>query len=214
MVKEFEQQNEQEMALLIDPWVPGGKASPELREAMEQAVSLTATVCLETCRLQGRRLLLGWTGATPGVCQGQASVKLLHELLGQLAVLPPATEGSLVELLDILPPASLRDSLLIIVSTRPVHLSEVAERSSRLAAPSARKLLGRAIVLNAAAGDLDDLIQNVGESSTSLLDQRLASGEQSRRTSGDRHRRAVPSADPASPGNGHPGRETAGDLAS
>ena len=65
MVKEFEQQNEQDLAILIDPWLPRTKVAPELRDAMEQAISFAATVCLETCRRQGRRLILGWTGAPP-----------------------------------------------------------------------------------------------------------------------------------------------------
>ena len=195
MVKEFEQQNEQELALLIDPWLPRTKVSPELRDAMELAVSLTATVCLETCRRQGRRLIVGWTGAAPGVCVGQASVKLLHELLEQLAVLRPATEGTLAELLDLLPAAALRDSLLIIVSTRPIHLAEEAERSSRLASHSSRKLLGRAIVLNAAAGELADLIQDLGAGSRNLIEQRLTSAEQDRLTSKEERRRNVSSAE-------------------
>ena len=70
MVKEFEQQNEQDLAILIDPWLPRTKAAPEQREALEQAISFAATLCLETCRHQGRRLVLGWTGAAPGVRQG------------------------------------------------------------------------------------------------------------------------------------------------
>src|SRR5262249_6082866 len=86
-VKEFEQQNEQELAIPVDPWLPRSKATHEQREAVEQAISFAATVCLETCRHQGRRLLLGWTGPTPGARHGPASVKLLHELLDQLAVL-------------------------------------------------------------------------------------------------------------------------------
>ena len=195
MVKEFEQQNEQELALLIDPWLPRTKVPAELRDTMELAISLTATVCLETCRRQGRRLILGWTGATPGICQGQASVKLLHELLEQLAVLRPATEGTLAELLDLLPAPALRDSLLIIVSTRPIHLVEEAEHTARLASPTARKLLGRAIVLNAAAGDLADLIHDVGEGSRSLLEQRLTSADQDRLSSQDERRRTVSSAE-------------------
>ncbi len=73
MVKEFEQQNEQDLAILIDPWLPRTKASPEQREAMEQAISFAATLCLETCRYQGRRLVLGWTGAAPG-CAARAGV--------------------------------------------------------------------------------------------------------------------------------------------
>ena len=87
MVKEFEQQNEQDLAILIDPWLPRTKASPEQREALEQAISFAATLCLETCRHQGRRLVSGLDGPAPGVRQGPASVKLLHELLEQLAMM-------------------------------------------------------------------------------------------------------------------------------
>ncbi|HMF38088.1 MAG TPA: DUF58 domain-containing protein, partial [Isosphaeraceae bacterium] len=43
MVKEFEQQNEQDLAILIDPWLPRTKIAPELRDAMEQAISFAAT---------------------------------------------------------------------------------------------------------------------------------------------------------------------------
>jgi uncharacterized protein (DUF58 family) len=169
MVKEFEQQNEQDLALLIDPWLPRSKVTPAQREALEQVIRFAATLCLETCRHLGRRLLLGWTGPTPGVRQGPASVKLLHELLEQLAVMRPATEGSLAALLDALPPASLRESILIIVSTRPINLLEEAERSARLSGGSARGLVGRVILLDASRGDLTDLIQFAESPSATAL---------------------------------------------
>src|SRR5271165_2716645 len=193
MVKEFEQQNEQDLAILIDPWLPRSKIAPELRDAMEQAISFSATVCLESCRRQGRRLILGWTGATPEVCHGQASVKLLHELLEQLAVLRPATEGTLAELLDALPATLVRGSLLCIVSTRPVNLAEEAERSVRLGGASARALLGRAIVLNAATGELSELVQDVGSASRELIEQRLSGTDQERLSSQEEKRRGVES---------------------
>lgn len=195
MVKEFEQQNEQDLAILIDPWLPRSKIAPELRDAMEQAISFAATVCLETCRRQGRRLILGWTGAAPEVCQGQASVKLLHELLERLALLRPATEGTLAELIDTLPATSLRHSLLIIVSTRPINLAEEAERSSRLAGSSSRNLLSRAIVLNTAQGELSELIQDAGSTSRFLLEQRFSTAGQDRFSSPEDRRRGVQSAD-------------------
>jgi uncharacterized protein (DUF58 family) len=178
MVKEFEQQNEQDLAILIDPWLPRTKADQRQRDAMEQAISFAATVCLETCRRQGRLLLLGWTGAPPGLRQGQASIKLLHELLEQLAIMRPASEGGPAELFDALPPATFRDSLLIIVSTRPVNLSEEAMRSSRMAGAAARNLLGRAILLNVAQGNLADLIQFADATSSDLLEHRLANAEE------------------------------------
>ncbi len=130
MVKEFEQQHEQDLAILLDPWLPRTKITPEQRDVLEEAIKFAATLCFETCRHPGRRLLLGWTGATPGVRQGPASVKLLHEFLEQLATLRSSSEGDLSALLDVIPPSTLRESFLIVVSTRPINLMEEAERSS------------------------------------------------------------------------------------
>jgi hypothetical protein len=96
-------------------------------------------------------------------------VKLLHELLEQLAVMRPATEGTLSALFDALPPATLRESILIVVSTRPVNLLEEAERSARLSGGSARGLMGRVILLDASRGDLADLIQFAESPSTTAL---------------------------------------------
>ena len=63
MVKEFEHQNEQDLAILIDPWLPRARATAEQRETIENAISFAATLCVETARHQGRRIILGWTGA-------------------------------------------------------------------------------------------------------------------------------------------------------
>jgi uncharacterized protein (DUF58 family) len=180
MVKEFEQQNEQDLAILVDPWLPRSKATYEQRESVEQVISFAATVCLETCRHQGRRLLLGWTGPTAGVRHGPASVKLLHELLEQLAVLRAASEGGLAELLDVLPPAIVREAVIIVVSTRPLNLVEEADRSRRLAGTAARGISGRISLLNASQGDLSPLFKPSESTARSL--QRLGRASQDRRS--------------------------------
>jgi uncharacterized protein (DUF58 family) len=195
MVKEFEQQNEQDLAILIDPWIPRTKAAPEQREALEQAISFAATLCLETCRHQGRRLVLGWTGPSPGVRRGPASVKLLHELLEQLAVMRPASEGGLAELFDIMPPPVLREALMVIISCRPINLIEEAERSSRLSGASARGLLGRVLLLNTSQRDLAPLFQIADASTRNLLQHRLSSAVQERQSSPGQRRRADDSDD-------------------
>ena len=164
MVKEFEQQMDQDLAILIDPWLPRTKVTAEQREALEAAVGFAATVCLETSRQPGRRLVLGWTGSPPLVRQGTASVRLLHELLEQLAVLRPTAEGQFSALLDALPAATLRSGQLILVTTRPVNLLEEAERSTHLAGAAVRGLAGRVMLLDAARGDLDGLIRFDGTS--------------------------------------------------
>ncbi len=196
MVKEFEHQNEQDLAILIDPWLPRARASTEQRETIEQAISFAATLCVETARHQGRRIILGWTGAAPGVRQGPASVKLLHELLEQLAVMTPVNDGGLSELFDVMPPAVLREALLVIVSTRPINLIEEAEKSSRFSGTSARGLLGRVMMLNATAGDLSPLFRFDDQTARDLLQQRQSSAIQDRRSSQVERRRGL-SADDA-----------------
>jgi uncharacterized protein (DUF58 family) len=176
MVKEFEQQHEQDIAILLDPWIPRIKGQVEQRDALEQAIRFAATLCLETCRQHGRRLLLAWTGPTPGIRQGPSSVKLAHDLLEQLAIMRPTHEGTLGELFDALPPTTLRDAMLVVVSTRPVNLIEEAERSTSLSVSTARGLMGRAIVINAAAGDLSDLIRFREDSNNNFAPTRLTSG--------------------------------------
>ncbi len=188
MVKEFEQHNEQDVAILVDPWLSRTKALPEDRDAVELAISFAATLCLEICRHQGRRLVLGWTGPAPGVRQGPASVKLLHELLEQLAVMRASGEGGLAELFDIMPAPVLREAILVIVSTRPINLIEEAERSSRLAGAAARSLPLRVFLLNAAQGDLTPLFQCDEEASNDLLQYRLSSALKERASSHEERR--------------------------
>jgi uncharacterized protein (DUF58 family) len=197
MVKEFEQQNEQDLAILIDPWLPRTRSAPEQREALEQAISFAATLCLETCRHHGRRIVLGWTGAAPGVRQGPASVKLLHELLEQLAVMRAANEGSLADLFDVMPPAVLREALLVIVSTRPINLMEEAERSARLSGASTRGLPGRVLLLNASQGDLASLFQFAESPARQMLETRVSSAIQERITNQQQRRRGAGSEDGA-----------------
>jgi uncharacterized protein (DUF58 family) len=159
MVKEFEHQNDQDLAILLNLWMPRAKATPEQREAIESALRFAATACVEASRQSGRRILLGWTGPTPGVLQGISSTKLLHEQLSALAVMKPAMEGHVSGLLDSLPPACLRESLLVLISTQPVNLLEEVERSTRLSITSSRGLTSRVISLDVSRGDLDELIQ-------------------------------------------------------
>ena len=81
----------------------------------------------------------------------------------------PVTEGGLAELFDVMPPAALREALLVIISTRAINLIEETERSSRFSGASARGLLGRVMMLNAAQGDLDSLFQFDDETTRDLL---------------------------------------------
>ena len=160
MVKEFEQQHEQDLAILIDPWLPKTKVTAEQRDSLEEAIKFVATLCYETCRHAGRRMTLGWSWARgPALRHGPSSIKLLHEFLEQLAMMRATAEGGLSSLLDALPPSTLREAVFVVVSTRPINLHEEAERTSRLSGASARGLLARVTLLDASRGDLTDFIK-------------------------------------------------------
>jgi hypothetical protein len=120
--------------------------------------------------------LLGWTGAAPGLRQGPASTKLLHELLEQLAVLRPTTEGRLAGLLDVVPPSTLREAVFIVISTRPINMQEEAEKTARLSGASSRGFFGRVTLLDSSHGDIDDLIQ-YGDASLAHTPRGKASGD-------------------------------------
>lgn len=160
MIREFEQQHEQDLALVLDPWLPRNRPTAAQRETVEAAIQFVATACLETCRSPGRRILLGCTGPSPSAIQGQGSVRLVHQFLGRLALLRGVSEGSIGAVLDVMPPAMLRDAMLVIVSTRPLNLADELERSARLSSGRGRGIAAsRLVVLDASRGDLKPLIE-------------------------------------------------------
>ena len=107
----------------------------------------------------------------------------------------PVNEGGLAELFDVMPPAALREALLVIVSTRPINLIEEAERSSRFSGTSARGLLGRVMMLNATQGDLSSLFQFDDDTARDLLQQRQSSAIKDRRSSEVERRRGLSGGD-------------------
>lgn len=159
MVKEFEQQNEQDLAILLDPWLPRNRSSEEMRQHVESAIEFAASLCMDLCRSARRRVTLGWTGSVPDLRQGQASVRLLHEMLESLATIKPNHELSLYQLLDILPPATLREAIFVVITTRPVVLADEAQKSDRLRSAAGRGLSNRIVMLDVSKGDLAGLVE-------------------------------------------------------
>jgi uncharacterized protein (DUF58 family) len=171
MVKEYEQENDQEIVVLLDPWVPRGKVSETQRATLELALQFAATVCLDTCRQPGRRIVLGWAGKTPGVRQGLGSIRMLHELLETLALIRGSSEGEFAQLFDVISPAVLRAGLVVLVSTRPTNVLEEAGRSARLAEVSVRGLLTRFVVLDVSHGDLEPYFEFENQVATTTRDR-------------------------------------------
>ena len=158
MVKEFEQDKDQFLALLLDPWLPT-KPTAQQNLAVEEILQFAATVCVETCRQPGRRMLLAWTGATPSVRQGPASQRMMHELLSNLSVLQGSSQGNIASLLEVIPPGIIRDSTVVIVTTRTIRLSDEVKQATKQAEAKIRGLSSKALVLNVTEGELSPFFQ-------------------------------------------------------
>jgi uncharacterized protein (DUF58 family) len=151
VVRQFEQQRNRDVAVLVDLWQPPVPDSKDL-ENVELAVSFAATVLADLCREGGSNLLLGTTGATPECTGGPASGAWLQDAMERLAVAEASSEDLL--------PALLEDALrriepgtqVVVVSTRANDLDD-PERFPMLWGDPARRALARRIRAISTADD-------------------------------------------------------------
>lgn len=122
-VRQFERQQNEDLLLLVDLWQPA-KPGPLDRDHVELAVSFAATVAADHCRQGGSQLTLAVTAEDPHVVGGVASTALQNEIMERLALARAGSHDSLPELLvrgfAEMPSAAG----LVLVSTRPVDLSD------------------------------------------------------------------------------------------
>jgi uncharacterized protein (DUF58 family) len=90
MVREFEERPTDNLIVVVDPGMRS--AAPEARnrrqaEALEDVISLAATICWEWCRQAGDWLVLAVAGSEPAVLGGGTRRELALEMLRVLAVL-------------------------------------------------------------------------------------------------------------------------------
>lgn len=155
VVRQFEQHRTRDVALLLDLWQPAQPAAEDL-ENVELAVSFAATVITDLCRKGGNDLLLGITAEEPVCLAGPASMVLLDDAMETLAVATASTEDRLPDLFE----RALADldsgSDIVLVSTRPVDLSDA--RFTALQRDAHRRLLARRIrLVNASSDQLEEL---------------------------------------------------------
>jgi uncharacterized protein (DUF58 family) len=120
MVREYHQNRERDLAVLLDLWLPR-HPTPQDRERLELAVSFAATICVEQFHnSRESQLFLGICGEKPLHWEGQAGPLSIQTLLDQLAT----AQGS-----PIPDPSTLTEKFLhtaavnlqrIIVSSRPL----------------------------------------------------------------------------------------------
>ena len=96
MVREFEDTTNDNLLLVVDPWVPAELAAiapPVLGQlcaadrVLEDTVSLAATICWEWCRQRDDHCTLAIAGPAPIVCSGITGRELAERCLEKLSIL-------------------------------------------------------------------------------------------------------------------------------
>ena len=121
VVRQFEQQHQQDLSLMVDLWQSERPSTEEIK-AIETAVSFAATVVNHLCRRGDSRLALGLAGKDFNQIKGTASMALLGEIMEHLSVVEADVHTRLSNLvqqgLEELPAGATA----LLVSTRHVDL--------------------------------------------------------------------------------------------
>ena len=155
VVRQFERQKNQDLALVLDLWQPDSP-QPEHLENVELTVSCGATILADLCRRGGQTLYLGAAGSKSYCHHGMASNPLLNELLTELAM-ARAHSGDrlgevLAEVLDQVKPGTR----VVLLSTRLIDLSDTQRFAELWNNPRQRAWLGRIQCLDVSRGALTD----------------------------------------------------------
>lgn len=153
-VRQFEQQEEQDVVLLVDPWLPA-EPTAEDRQSVELAISFAATVAADLTRRGGARLTLGVGQLRYPLVRGPVSNPLLNEALETLAVAPATAQHCLPQLVQAAQDDLRRSNHVVLVSTRPIDPESLTARETRRGQPALATQAWR--LIDTGSGQLGEL---------------------------------------------------------
>jgi hypothetical protein len=142
----------------VDLWQPAQPTPPE-RDNVELAVSFAATVVAELCRAGDSNVLLGTTGETPECMGGPASAPLLKEMMRRLALAEAHHRDALDGLLEAALGRIDQGTEVVLVSTRPVDLSDAGRFARLWSGPARRNAIRRIRSVDASSTKFNELFQ-------------------------------------------------------
>ena len=121
ILREYEQNREQQVSVIVDLWQPSVNVSVDDKERTEWALCLAATVCLAQ-RRQSRdsRLSLLASGKSTIAWEGRATAASLESLLDQLATIQAGAADQTCKLLQQAWRGGAGSSRYVVISTRTV----------------------------------------------------------------------------------------------
>ena len=123
VVRQFEQQRNEDLAIVLELWRPEKPSGRDL-ETVELAVSFAGTILADLCRRGGKWLSISTSGPEPWLESGPTSTALLHQTMRHLAETESGIDDHLPEALAKLLDQVHPGTRVIVIGTRGVDLSD------------------------------------------------------------------------------------------
>lgn len=123
VVRQFEQQRNEDLAIVLELWQPREPQAADL-DTVELAVSFAGTILADLCRRGGKWLSISTSGPEPWLESGPTSTALLHQTMRHLAETEAGSRDHLPEAL-----AKLLDQIhpgtrVVVIGTRSIDLND------------------------------------------------------------------------------------------
>ncbi len=128
-VRQFEQQRNRDIALILDLWQPAQPTDAD-RVIAETAISFLATAVGEVCQRGGAQVTVGVAGETAEYWNGAASSVLATEVWDYLAVVQAGQGEVIPRILDRVRHRSHPNSQTLVISTRSRSAIDEADTDS------------------------------------------------------------------------------------
>jgi uncharacterized protein (DUF58 family) len=155
VVRQFERSRSRDVAIVLNLWQPEPHA-PEHAENAELAVSFAATVLTDLCRKGGSNIYLGICNRGAECLGGPASPATLQRLMERLALAEAQPDGALSALLTETLQQVDAGTEILLVTTRPVDLTDTEQFAELWSDPVLRDRARRLLCINASSAQLAD----------------------------------------------------------
>ena len=158
VVRQFEQQRNQDLALVVELWQPEHPSGVDLAN-VELAVSFAASIVSDLCRRGGRTLWIAIAAREPRFDSGPTSLALTREVMESFAVVEATSDDRLPDAVAKTLEVARPGTNTIVISTRPAEWTDT-ERFARLwRSPRQRAWLGRLHTIDVSRPEVGDYFE-------------------------------------------------------
>jgi uncharacterized protein (DUF58 family) len=123
VVRQFEQQRNEDLAIVLELWQPE-RAEQKEQDTVELAISFAGSILADLCRRGGKWLSISISGPEPWLEGGPTSTALLHQTMRHLAAAEAGPEDHLPEALARLLDQVRPGTRVVVVGAREVDLED------------------------------------------------------------------------------------------